>query len=77
LFYNTLEEELAKRVRGIKDDQFEYLIGCFVGDKANVSMNKFSKRFLKLVLKVLKEKRDRFNVKTLVSVIWACARIDF
>lgn len=32
---------------------------------------------MKLVLTVIKEKRDRFTLKTLVQVIWACARIDF
>ena len=31
MFYKTLESELAKRIRGIKDDQFETLIACFVG----------------------------------------------
>lgn len=41
-FFQTLEAELAKRVRGIKDDQFETLIGCFQGDKADLSMNVFS-----------------------------------
>jgi len=30
-----------------------------------------------LVLKVVKDKKDRFNLKTLVQVIWSCARIDF
>lgn len=35
IFYTTLESELGKRVRGIKDDQFETLISCFSGDKAD------------------------------------------
>jgi hypothetical protein len=41
-FYQTLEAELSKRVRGIKDEQFETLIGCFLGEKADLSMNVFS-----------------------------------
>lgn len=40
-------------------------------------MGKFSERFLKLVLKVVDDKKHRFNVRTMVSVIWACATIDF
>jgi len=35
MFYETLEAELAKRVRGIKDEQFETLMSCFVGEKAD------------------------------------------
>ena len=34
MFYETLEVELSKRIRGIRDDQFESLIMCFAGDKA-------------------------------------------
>lgn len=40
-------------------------------------MNLFSQRFLSLVLNVIREKRDRFALRTLVQVIWACSRIDF
>jgi len=32
---------------------------------------------MELILKVIRDKRDRFALKTLVQVIWACARIDF
>jgi hypothetical protein len=64
LLYETLETELSKRLRAIRDDQFETLISCFSGDKATV--NNFSRRFLKLVLHVIKEKRDRFSLKSIV-----------
>jgi hypothetical protein len=40
-------------------------------------MNLFSQRFLQLVLNVIKDKRDRFALRTLVQVMWACSRIDF
>jgi hypothetical protein len=40
-------------------------------------MNVFSQRFLTLVLNVIREKKDRFALRTLVQVIWACSRIDF
>jgi hypothetical protein len=32
---------------------------------------------MKLVLLVIKEKKDRFALRTLVQVIWSCAKIDF
>ena len=35
LFYEQLEAELTKRIRGIRDEQFETLIACFSGDKAD------------------------------------------
>lgn len=66
LFYETLESELARRVRGIKDEQFEILLACFAGDKSDHATEKFSKKFLNLVLKVVRDKKDRFNLKTLV-----------
>jgi len=31
-FYETLENELSGRIRGIKDEQFETLISCFAKD---------------------------------------------
>ena len=34
MFYDTLEVELSKRIKGIRDEQFESLIMCFSGDKA-------------------------------------------
>lgn len=77
IFYDKLESELSKRVRGIKDDQFETLLACFAGDKADQSMHKFTEKFLKLVLQVIQDKKDRFSLRTIVSVVWACAKIDF
>lgn len=32
---------------------------------------------MKLVLLVIREKKDRFALRTLVQVIWSCAKIDF
>jgi len=75
LFFRNLEGELAKRVRGIKDEQFETLLQCFTGE--NADNNKFSEKFMKLVLLVIREKKDRFALRTLVQVIWSCAKIDF
>ena len=59
-FYETLEGELSKRIRGIKDEQFETLIACFSGDKGGQSMSQFSSKFLDLVVRVMNDKRDRF-----------------
>ena len=77
LFYETLEGELGKRIRGIKDEQFETLISCFSGEKGGKSMTQFSSRFLDLVIRVMKDKRDRFQLSTIVNLIWSCAKIDF
>lgn len=77
VFFNELEKEMAKRVRSIKDEQFETLIACFSGDKADQSTDVFSKKFLELILQVIKDKKDRFSLANLVQVIWACSRIDF
>lgn len=73
-FYERLEEELTLRVKGIKDDQFGTLISCFAGDKYN---NEFSNKFMKLIVSVLQDKRDRFAISTIVSVIWSLSKIDF
>lgn len=77
VFFNELEKEMAKRVRSIKDDQFETLIACFSGEKADQSTEMFSKKFLELILQVIKDKKDRFSLGNLVQVIWSCSRLDF
>ena len=77
LFYQSLEGELAKRIRGIKDEQFSTLIACFQGDKGDASVAKFTSKFLDLVIKVIKDKRDRFSLSTIVNLLWSCSKIDF
>jgi hypothetical protein len=72
-FYERLEEEIGRRIKGVKDEQFETLIACFAGDK----QQDFSDKFMKLIVSVLNEKRDKFELTTLVKVIWAFAKIDF
>jgi hypothetical protein len=32
---------------------------------------------MKLIVSALKEKRDKFELQTIVNVIWAFAKIDF
>ena len=34
VFFEKLETEIAKRIRGIKDEQYETLMMCFGGDKS-------------------------------------------
>lgn len=72
-FYERLEEEIGRRVRGVKDEEFETLIACFAGEQQQA----FSDKFMKLIVSVLNEKRDRFELATIVKVIWAFAKIDF
>ena len=40
-------------------------------------MAKFTSKFLDLVIRVIKDKRDRFSLSTIVNLIWSCAKIDF
>lgn len=77
VFFDRLEKELTKRIRGIKDDQFELLMRCFVGEKSEESLSQFSNKFMDLVIQVIQDKRDRFQLKTIVHLMWSCARIDF
>ena len=77
VFYERLEKELTKRILGVKDDQFELLLQCFVGEKSEKSLSQFSSKFMDLVIQVILDKRDRFQLKTIVSLMWSCARIDF
>lgn len=49
------------------------MIACFAGDK----QQDFSDKFMKLIVSVLNEKRDKFELTTIVKVIWAFAKIDF
>ena len=73
-FYEKLEEELSKRIRGVKDDQYESLLACFSGNNYS---NEFSDKFFKLVVNVIEDKKDRFQIATIIKVIWAFAKLDF
>jgi len=55
------------------------LMTCFdrQGEDDTKASEKMSSRFLDLVIKVVREKRDRFSARTLVNFIWSCAKIDF
>ena len=79
LFFETIEGHLTKQLRVIKDEQFEMLMTCFdrQGEDDTKASEKMSSRFLDLVIKVVREKRDRFSARTLVNFIWSCAKIDF
>ena len=78
MFYETLERELSKRILGIKDEQFETLIACLSGEKkGEKSAAQFTSKFLDLVIRVIKQKRDRFSLSTIVHLIWSCSKIDF
>lgn len=38
LFFERLERELGKRIRGIKDDQYETILQCFLGESSEQSL---------------------------------------
>eukprot|EP00347_Sterkiella_histriomuscorum_P019411 403341726 len=71
-FYQNLEKEITSRIRNINDDDLILLIECFSETQTN-----FSNRFLDIILKVVTEKKDKFQIKTLVGLIFTFAKIDF
>ncbi len=51
------------RIRSVKDDDMQLLIECFTGNNGEGEENlreKFSENFLELLIKVIREKKDRF-----------------
>ena len=77
VFYDRLEYEISKRIKGIKDEQYETLLQCFIGEQSEQSLGNFSEKFMDLIIRVIKDKKDRFALKTIVNLMWSCARIDF
>lgn len=71
-FFGKLEEEICARLRTIKDEDFSLLLECFIED----GKSKFSENFLQMLLKVIVEKKDRFDLKTLVHTIWSLSKLD-
>ena len=72
-FQDELEKELTKRILKIKDEEFQTLLTCFMKD----GEHGFSEKFMSLVLRVIEEKKDRFQLRTLVHIIWALAKMEF
>ncbi len=73
-FYDKLESEITLRIKGIKDEDFQTLIECFSEGECQ---SKFSEKFMSIILDVVKDKKERFQMKTIVHMIWALARLDF
>lgn len=73
-FFNQLENELNKRLLKVKDEEFQVLLSCFEKHEESPI---FNARFIRLILKVISEKKDRFTVKTLVHIIWSLAKLSF
>ena len=53
------------------------LIECFsegnFGDEAS-GVNMLSEKFMELMIKVILEKKDRFQIKTLIHMIWSFSK---
>lgn len=52
-FYNKLETEITVRIKSISEDDFQTLIECFSDNKSL-----FSEKFLSMIIKVVREKKD-------------------
>ncbi|CDW91217.1 UNKNOWN [Stylonychia lemnae] len=72
LFYSELEKQITLRLRSINDDDLLLLLDCF-----SDMQNSFSQKFLDIIINVIQEKKDRFQLKTLVNIIFAFSKIDF
>ena len=77
-FYDELEKVMTRRIHKVKDEDFQTLLTCFANDYGETSSNQlFSGKFLDMVLKVIKDKKERFQLRTLVNIIWTLAKVDF
>jgi len=76
-FFSELEKELKKRILKVQDEEYSILIGCLTKENNPISNNNFTERFVDIVLGVIQQKKDRFQLRTLVHIIWALAKIDF
>lgn len=51
---------------------------CFSAEEGSEEnsggLHHFSDKFMELLIKVVKEKKDRFHLKTLVHLIWSFAK---
>lgn len=76
-FYSELEKEMTKRILKVKDEDYQTLLGCFTSEQGLIGNNNFTSKFIDIVLEVISTKKDRFQLRTLVHIIWALAKIDF
>ena len=63
---------MSKKLRSIKDSDLELLIGC-----CEEAESHFSQKFLKMIIKLIKEKQGRFQLSTLINIVFAFSKIDF
>mmetsp|Transcript_15020 Transcript_15020/g.25531 ORF Transcript_15020/g.25531 Transcript_15020/m.25531 type:complete len:412 (-) Transcript_15020:1057-2292(-) len=77
LFFEEIEKMIMRKVLKVTDEDLEQLISCLIRDDNPLSNQGFSKKFLAIILKAINERRDRFQIKTLVSIIWSLSKIDF
>ena len=50
---------------------------CFSNDAISDKKINFSDKFMQIILKVIDDKKDRFQLRTLVHIIWSLSKIDF
>jgi hypothetical protein len=50
---------------------------CFSNENNTAKKLNFSDKFMQIILKVIDDKKDRFQLRTLVHIIWSLAKIDF
>lgn len=50
----------------------QLLIECFSGEDS--IRHKFSEKFMDLLLRVIREKKDKLQIKTLTHLVWSFAK---
>jgi hypothetical protein len=73
-FFEKLEGEIVTRLRAVKDEDVQLLIECFADDSDQSIRHKFSDRFMDLLVKVIREKKDLFQIRTLTHIVWSLAK---
>jgi len=77
-FLKELEKNLTRLILKVGDDDFEQLLTCFTREESNpLKDSKFAKNLLQMVLSVLEKKKDRFQLRTLVSIGWQLSKLEF
>lgn len=77
IFFDELEKELTKRILRVQDEDLKSLIDCFSQDDSPVSEGNVSGKFMQIILKVITDKKERFQLRTLVHIIWSLAKLSF
>jgi len=70
-FYERLEQEMADRLRSIKEEDLLTLVGCLAKEETL-----FSEKFLQMAIEAVRGRLSTLQLKTIVDLTWAFAKLD-